>query len=125
MGRVSPLEKAISDSPDDIQEEQLDLLLPLLLFEEHFPAFGEIVALVICRLGVNEMAQGAAFNEPAEYLAKAAFSDSWESSIRGALCHIVRGFLDDPDIEYSCRPELARLVDQFIDEVHRDESAGG
>ena len=118
LSRVSPLEAALAKSQDAMQQEQLDLLLPLLVLEERFPAFGQILALVIERRGIEQVAGNPAFLEPARYLAQAAFSDSKQQPVGGALCHIVRGFLDDPDVEYCCRPELPHLIDQFIDEIN-------
>ena len=123
ISHASPLEQAISTTRGEIPQEILDQLLPLLVLEERFPAFGKIVALVLSRRGIEEITQRESFIEPASYLAQATFSEKIKTPLRGALCHMVRGFLDDPDVEYSCRPELADLVDEFIDEVHRDESA--
>jgi len=122
IARVSPLEAALAKSRGVMQQEQLDLLLPLLVLEERFPAFGRILALVIERRGIEKVAGNPAFLEPARYLAEAAFSNIEQRSIGGALCHIVRGFLDDPDIEYCCRPELPHLIDQFIDEIDGQDS---
>ncbi len=125
ISRVSPLEAVLANSQGVMRREQLDLLLPLLVLEERFPAFGRILALVIERRGIEQVAENPAFLEPARYLARATFSESAQQSLGGALCTIVRGFLDDPDVEYICRPELPHLIDQFIDEIHSQEAGTG
>ena len=119
VSRRSPLERALANSKIASNPEQQDLLMPLLVLEEQYPRFGEILALVIVRCGIRRLLRSPHFSEPARYLARAAFS-SRHSPIRGALCHMVRGFLEDPDIEFSCRPELPPLVDEFIEEINQD-----
>lgn len=122
IGRRSPLERALSNSKGAAKTHQ-DLLMSLLVLEEQYPIFGRIAALVIERCGIRRLIRHPDFIEPARYLAQAAFSEQ-QSSVRGALCHMVRGFLEDPDIEYKCRPELAGLIDQFIEEIDLEQRPG-
>jgi hypothetical protein len=121
INRISPLQAALDKIQPPLEPEQLELMLPFLVIEERFPSVGRILALVIRRRGFPVLTRNQSFTEPAQYLAQAAFSAGDEKTIGGALCHIVRGLLDDPDIEYNCRPELPELVDRFIEEIDLPE----
>lgn len=92
-------------------------LVSLLVFEEEFPNFCEILGLVLERFPLSRFESEPEFQAALEFLDHAACQPAAGERRKAAMCHIVRSFLDDPDVEYRCRPRLSPLVDQFLVEI--------
>ncbi|MFQ5740505.1 MAG: hypothetical protein ACE5JX_15980 [Acidobacteriota bacterium] len=109
---------------DDLRQKQLYIehLVPLMVYEEVYPSFGEILALVLDRFTLTQLLEDESLRSALSFLRDSVCQSSNGGRIKSAMCQIVRGFVGDPDIEYVCRPQLSPLVDRFLDEIN-DEAA--
>ncbi len=92
-------------------------LVSLLVFEEDFPSFCEILGLVLEKFPLERFEVNPEFRAALEFMDRAAYRTTDPLPRKSAMCVIVRSFLDDPDVEYHCRPLLSTLVDQFLVEI--------
>ncbi len=97
--------------------DQLDYLVPLLVYEESYPRFCEIVSLVLQHFPLERFLTGQEFRSALVFLRKAAFSEPGRESVTTAMSVLVSSFLSDPDVEYRCRSQLRPLVDLFLQEI--------
>ena len=100
-----------------IPEDQLKYLVPLLVYEESYPRFCEIVSLVLEHFPLERFLRGKEFRTALVFLQNSAFSESSRQSVTTAMSALVSSFLSDPDVEYRCRSQLQRLVDLFLQEI--------
>lgn len=98
-----------------------EILLPLLVYEDDFPSFTEIMGLVLETFPLSRFLGNAQFREALTFLDKAVYDNGGAIHLRAAMCQVVRVFLEDPDVEYHCRPHLSRLVDSFLEELESFE----
>ena len=94
-------------------------LVPLLLYEKRFPAFCQILSLVLKQFPLQRFLQRSDFRQALDLLAANPFSETDSENPISAMVVVVEVFLSDPDVEYRCRPRLRTLVNQFIREVER------
>ena len=95
----------------------------LLLLEDRFPSFLAILSAVSQEFDVENFLSQEDFSGAFLELRDATFAGAPESTARAAMCHIVRCFLADPEVEFRCREPLSRLVDQFLTELEASEGA--
>lgn len=94
-------------------------VVPLLLYENQFPAFCQILVLVLKQFPLQRFLQQAEFSQALDLLTAKPFSEGESEDPIPAMVIIIEAFLSDPDVEYRCRPRLRTLVNQFIREVER------
>lgn len=94
-------------------------LVPLMVYEEDYPTFGNIVKLVLENFPLKRFLQEKDFEKALTYLNGSVFKSADPRDLAWAMCQIVNTFISDPDVEYRCRPHLKALVNQFLDEVER------
>ncbi|HSR69971.1 MAG TPA: hypothetical protein VLU25_18735 [Acidobacteriota bacterium] len=94
-------------------------IMPLMIYEERYPAFGRIAALVFGRFPLSRFLPDEDFRRALDYLSRQAFQEASSRSAEAAMCVIVKTFVSDPEVQYRCRP-LDELVDQFLAEIEID-----
>ena len=92
-------------------------LVPLLLYEKRFPAFCNILVLVLKQFPLQRFLQRSDFGQALDFLAANPFSDTDSEDPIPAMVVVIEVFLSDPDVEYRCRPRLRTLLNQFIREA--------
>ncbi len=99
-----------------------DVVVPLMLYEEKYPAFGEILVLVLDRFPLEEFLKDDEFETAIQFLAAGVYGQPAESELESKMCAVVRAFVSDPDVEYQCREALHPLVDRFLAELRKNGS---
>jgi hypothetical protein len=108
---------------DSLAEEELELeldqeyLVPLVIYEDDYPAFGNIIRLVLESFPLGRFLAEEDFEEALVSLRNSVFQSSHPQELVSTMCEIVNTFVRDPDVEYRCRPHLEVLVNQFLEEV--------
>jgi hypothetical protein len=108
---------------DSLAEQELELeldqeyLVPLVIYEEDYPAFGNIIRLVLESFPLGRFLEEEDFEEALVSLRNSVFQSSQPQELVSTMCMIVNTFFRDPDVEYRCRPHLEVLVNQFLEEV--------
>jgi hypothetical protein len=103
----------------DDHEPDHEYLIPLMVYEEEFPAFGRILELVFKSSPLKRFRQERDFDKALNYLHDSVFKASNSEDLIWAMSHIVNTFVSDPEVEFQCRPHLETLVAQFLEEVSR------
>ena len=112
--------QGLVDQADPRQRELYhEYLVPLLVYEEDYPAFGNILGLVLLKFPLDRFLEDEQFREALTRLRDSVFQDSSTKDEMGTMCEIVNTFVKNPDVEYECRTHLHRLVSQFLREVER------
>ncbi len=119
--RATRLRLLLSQPSEDL--ESIQRLVPVLIFEDQFPSFCEILGLVFERFPIQRFDKSPDFHRALHYVTESAFQQVDSRHLKAAMCEVVRLFLDDPDVEYNCRPLLSVLVDQFLREIEDDDPA--
>lgn len=94
-------------------------VLPLLVYEDRYPAFGRIAGLVFQNFPVARFLKSEDFRQAQEFLARSAFRPADQHSLEAAMCVLVKTFISDPEVQYRC-PPINEWVDQFLDEIEID-----
>ena len=108
---------------DSIVEQELELeldqeyLVPLVIYEDDYPAFGNIIRLVLESFPLGRFLEEDEFENALISLRNSVFQSSHPKELVSTMCEIVNTFVRDPDVEYRCRPHLEVLVNQFLEEV--------
>ncbi len=108
---------------DSLAEQELELeldqeyLVPLVIYEDDYPAFGNIIRLVLESFPLGRFLEEKDFEEALVSLRNSVFQSSHPQELVSTMCEIVNTFVRDPDVEYGCRPHLEVLVNQFLLEV--------
>ncbi len=102
-----------------IDPVDLEELAALLLYEESYPAFSELLGLVLSRFPLERLQRKTRFRENLAYLAEATLGQASQQEIEDAMCRVIGTLLEDPDVEYYCRPELQTLIDRFIHDLEQ------
>jgi len=102
-------------TPRDQSNEEY--LLPLLVYEEAYPAFGEILGLVLEQFPIKRFLNIEEFEKALYYLSVSVFHTAERKDLISAMSVVVTTFIRDPDVEYHCRPHLKPLVNQFLEEA--------
>ena len=108
---------------ESLAEQELELeldqeyLVPLVIYEEDHPAFGNIIRLVLESFPLGRFLEESDFRKALTSLRNSVFQSSNPQELVSTMCVIVNTFVRDPDVEYQCRPHLKVLVDQFLREV--------
>ncbi len=108
---------------DSLAEQELELeldqeyLVPLVIYEDDYPAFGNIIRLVLESFPLVRFLEEEDFEEALVSLRNSVFQSSHPKELVSTMCEIVNTFVRDPDVEYRCRPHLEVLVNQFLEEV--------
>ena len=97
-----------------------DYLVPLLVYEEDYPSFMNILGTVLTRFPLERFLQEETFKNALADLRNGVFRSSNEQTIIQTMSLIVNVFLSDPDVEYRCRRRLKPLVHQFLKEIDAD-----
>ena len=113
------LRRLLDTARDGESLEDSHHLVPLLLYENRFPAFCKILGLVLKQFPLQRFLQRSDFRQELEFLAGNPFSDTDSKDPIPAMVVVIEVFLSDPDVEYRCRPRLRPLVNQFIREAER------
>ncbi len=119
--RPTRLRLLLGQPSDELESRQR--LVPILIFEDQFPAFCEILGLVFERFPIERFDRSPDFHRALHYVSESAFQQVDARHLKAAMCEVVRLFLDDPDVEYNCRPLLSVLVDQFLREIEAEDHA--
>ncbi len=103
------------------QELALELdqeyLVPLIIYEDDYPAFGNIIRLVLETFPLGRFLEESDFQEALISLRNSVFQSTNPEELASTMSVIVNTFVRDPDVEYRCRTDLKVLVDQFLREV--------
>jgi hypothetical protein len=108
---------------DSLAEQELELeldqeyLVPLVVYEDDYPAFGNIIRLVLESFPLGRFLEEEDFEGALVSLRNSVFQSSHPQELVSTMCMIVNTFVRDPDVEYRCRPHLEVLVNQFLEEV--------
>ena len=94
-------------------------LVPLLVYEEEYPSFGNILGIVFQKFTLEQFLPKKGFQEALTYLRDSVFKRSNQPEPVQAMCLIVHTLIRDPDVEYACRPHLKSQVDRFLKEMER------
>ena len=94
-------------------------LIPLLVYEEEYPSFGNILGIVFQKFTLDQFLPEKGFQEALTYLRDSVFKKSTQPNQVEAMCLIVHTLIRDPDVEYACRPHLKSQVDRFLKEMER------
>ena len=94
-----------------------EYLVPLVIYEEDHPAFGNVIRLVLESFPLGRFLEESDFRKALTSLRNSVFQSSNPQELVSTMCVIVNTFVRDPDVEYQCRPHLKVLVDQFLREV--------
>lgn len=94
-------------------------LIPLLVYEEEYPSFGNILGIVFQKFPLDQFLSEKGFQEALTYLRDSVFKKSTQPDQVEAMCLIVHTLIRDPDVEYACRPHLKSQVDRFLKEMDR------
>jgi len=108
--------------PDLDFEPFSEELASLLVFEGEYPAFLDILGLVFRKFSVARFSSNPEFRSGMEFLGRAPFQETNPQAVQSAICALVYALLEDPDVEYGCRPELHELVDDLLQQI--DEPVG-
>ena len=100
-----------------LPENQVRYLVPLLVYEEPYPRFCEIVSLVMENFPLERFLAEEEFRTALDALTDSMFSKSGTQGTRTAMSVVVSSFLSDPDVEYRCRTQLRPLVELFLKEI--------
>ncbi len=108
---------------ESLAEQELELeldqeyLVPLIIYEDDYPAFGKIIRLVLETFPLGRFLEESDFQEALISLRNSVFQSTNPEELASTMCVIVNTFVRDPDVEYRCRKHLKVLVDQFLREV--------
>lgn len=94
-------------------------LVPLLVYEEKYPSFGNILGIVFQKFPLNRFLPEKGFQEAMTYLRNSVFKRSNQPDQVQAMCLIIHTLIRDPDVEYACRPHLRSQVNRFLKEMER------
>lgn len=112
------LQEVLREEPRTRAESYHDLVAPLMLYEDHYPAFGAVLALVLKEFPLERFLQrDQDFRRAITYLSRKVYDDSQDAAIVTAMCMVVQTFVSDPDVEYRCRPRFQECVDRFLEEI--------
>lgn len=112
-----PLQLLLETPQPTLDQQDVQTLLPLLLLENDFPAFSEILSLVLARFPLSRFLAQDEFRSALTEAQRHALQSGNPSLFVWAMCRIVQTFLEDPDVEFETRPHLSGLVDKFLNEV--------
>jgi len=101
----------------DNREPDHEYLVPLMVYEEDYPAFGRILELVLKSFSLTRFRHEKEFEKAIKYLHDSVFKASTSEDLIWAMSHIVNTFARDPDVAFECRPHLENLLNQFLEEI--------
>ena len=101
----------------DNREPDHEYLVPLMVYEEDYPAFGRILELVLKSFPLKRFLHEKDFEKALNYLHDSVFKASTSEDLTWAMSHIVNTFVSDPDVAFKCRPHLENLLNQFLEEI--------
>ena len=101
----------------DNREPDHEHLVPLMVYEEDYPAFGRILELVLKSFPLKRFLHEKDFEKALNYLHDSVFKASTSEDLVWAMSHIVNTFVSDPDVAFKCRPHLENLLNQFLEEI--------
>ncbi len=101
----------------DNREPDHEYLVPLMVYEEGYPAFGRILELVLKSFPLKRFLHEKDFEKALNYLHDSVFKASTSEDLVWAMSHIVNTFVSDPDVAFKCRPHLENLLNQFLEEI--------
>ena len=115
------LQSLLGGAHPRLPPEVVDYLVPLLVFENRYPGFSNILGVVLQRLPLSRFLRDETCKSNLTYLSQASSNVSDPQRIQLAMCQLVLYLLRDPDVEYYCRPQLAGFVDDFLAEIENAE----
>ncbi len=101
----------------DNREPDHEYLIPLMVYEENYPAFGRILELVLKNFSLKRFRHEKDFEKALNYLHDSVFKASTSEDLVWAMSHIVNTFVSDPDVAFECRPHMENLLNQFLEEI--------
>jgi len=116
---TSGIQDFLGERNNDESEPDHEYLVPLMVYEEKYPAFGQILELVLKSFPLKRFRQEKTFEQALKYLHDSVFTASTSEDMVWAMSHIVNTFVSDQDVAYEYRPNLETLVSQFLEEVSR------
>lgn len=111
------LQALLEEESQTAGELRCQMVIPLLVYEERFPAFGKILKLVLARFPLQDFLSEEGFREAMHFLSESVSKPAGEDKVAASMCLIVRTFVSNPNVEYRCRPRLQELLDQFLEEI--------
>ena len=117
----SELQSLLRGAPAELPSATVDHLVPLLVFEDRYPGFSNIVGVVLRQFPLSRFLEDETFKSNFTYLSQAGSEVLDPQRIRLAMCHVVYYLLRDPNVEYYCRPQLAGFVEDFLAEIENEE----
>ena len=115
--RPSRLYSLVNQSSSADGQLYHDYLVPLLVYEENYPSFMNILGTVLTKFPLEYFLQEENFKSGLVNLRNGVFHSSNEQTISQTMSLIVNVFLSDPDVEYRCRRRLKPLIRQFLKEI--------
>ncbi len=112
--RATRLRDVLGGSDLQLSKEESDCLAAILLYEETYPSFTEILGLALSRFSLRRLRRRERFRQNLDYLAASACRQERSEHVQAAMCQVIRALLEDPDVEYHCRPRLQQLIDSFL-----------
>jgi len=94
-----------------------EYLAPLLLYEEEYPSFTNILSMVLSKFPLERFTGEDDFQEALVYLRDSVFKSPNREQIVSAMCQVVSGLVRDPDVEYTYRERIHTLVENFLEEI--------
>lgn len=116
------LQKLLANGKTEEGELYSDYLVPLLLYEEDYPSFANVIGLVLHRFPLERFLREQEFATALTYLKDSVFQPSNRRRKVSAMCSVVNSLVSDPDVEYSCRDRIHALVDRFLEEIGEQTS---
>ena len=117
------LQRLLANGNTGNDELYNDYLVPLLLYEEDYPSFVDVIGLVLHRFPLEHFLKEQEFARALTCLKDSVFQPSSRQTKVSAMCAVVHGLVSDPDVEYLCRDRMHVLVEQFLDEIGDQQSS--
>lgn len=115
--KPSGIQNLLSRYDENEIEPDHTYLISLMIYEEAYPAFGEIIELVLTRFPLRYFSQKSGFDNALHYLHDSVLEESNSKDLVWAMAHIVNTFVSDPDVASECRPYMEPLVAQFLEQT--------
>lgn len=117
LSHPAGLQAVINRSDTREADTYAEYIVPLLVYEERYPAFGGLLSLVLAHFPLSRFLQEEEFKSALTFLRNSVSQPADRNRIVMAMSVVVRALIQDPDVEYRCRRQLPRLVNQFLREI--------
>jgi hypothetical protein len=119
----SRLRQLLARPPAHHSADQLDSLAGLLIFEDTHRAFVDLLGLVLAKFSLGYFEDEESFAQALDFLNRAALEPVNPVAVQSAMCHMVQCLVENPDVEYACRPEFDELLSSFLLQAESSSAA--